>query len=159
MKTPKNYYPMIAAAALGLGALIPVSFGDEKKNNPDTPNVVVAKQDPVEAHLNETIVNPLNLQATQRMRFSRMGPRHSTSYHLVEITDKPVAGERKYQLMMTRTSFRKGSTPEKSEFLKVRYIEKTQQTLVSLKETWVTPEEHPILKMLPKAKPQQKITP
>lgn len=159
MKTPKNYYPMIAAAALGLGALIPVSLGDEKDNGPGTLNVVVAKQDPVEARLNETIVDPLNLQARQRMRFSRLGPTHSTSYHLAEITDKPVAGERRYQLMMTRTSFRKGSTPEKSEFLKVRYIEKTQQTLVSLKEAWVTPEEHPILKMLPKVKAPQKITP
>ena len=47
MKTPKTYYPVIAAAVIAAGAFIPTSFGGEKAPAPKSTQSEAAKSDPV----------------------------------------------------------------------------------------------------------------
>ena len=153
MKTNKKYYPVIAASCLAFGALIPVSAGEKEPSKLAT-QVQAAEDDALIEALNARVIDPLNEQAKRFGEFSRRGPSHKTSYHLVESTQKSDEGQRNFTIVLKKTPFVKGAKSTDSDYLKLRYLEKGDQVLINLKDAWVGLEEHPIIKKLPIVKPE-----
>ncbi|MGC6466096.1 MAG: hypothetical protein ACON38_09910 [Akkermansiaceae bacterium] len=151
MKKPKLHYPVIAAAALAVGGFIPASLGGEKVPAPVAAEAKKSNpSDPVLIKLNEELIAPLTLQSKRWEAFSRREPTSSTSYQLVEIDSTKLKGERLFKVVSISTPFVKEAKPSKRDYLKLRYLEDSGETMVDLKGEWVSPDKHPILKQLPK---------
>jgi len=162
MKHPKNYYPVIAAAALATGALIPAGSGEEKTSVVPQIQMKAVPQDPVVDRINEEIILPLNQQAKRQPFFSRRGPTSTTNYQLVETTGKTgetTGNERQFQVMNITTRLGSKNKPQSSVFLEIRSGGKSGDFLVRHEDAWVDASDHPFLKLLPKAKAISKITP
>ena len=121
MKMNKTYYPIMAAACLAFGALIPMSSGDENQESPTIKATPVAKDDRMLKELNSELIDPLNEQAKLWGSFSRRGPTHDVSYYLVENSEKESAAERSFTVMMKQTPLSKTGKEKTSEYLKLRY--------------------------------------
>ena len=148
MKTNKTYYPIVAAACLAFGALIPMSPGDENQESPAIKATPIANEDKMLKELNTELIDPLNVQATLWGSFSRRGPTHSVSYYLVENREKDTPAERSFTIMKKQTPLSKAGTEKTSEYLKLRYQAKEDQFLVKQKDSWIALADHPILKNL-----------
>lgn len=165
MKTPKAYYPLIAATVIIAGGLIPMSFGDERLQiqtieNQQVRSPVKVETDPIKRHLNDEVMQPLVQQATIRSSFSRRVPTESMSYELVETTDEASQNERTFTVLQKVTPiFSKQKEAKSTEFVKLRHLKSSDQLQVDLKGQWIALDEHPILKALPKFKPANTITP
>ncbi len=165
MKTPKTCYPLVAASVIIAGGMIPMSFGDEQLLVPTSQNAPAktqAEADSVTKLIQAEVVQPLTLLASMRNSFSRRGPSHSTSYHLAETTTKGAEGQRTFtvtQKVMPLLSKSKTKEAKSSGYLKLRHLANSQEIQVDLKGKWVALNEHPVLKSLPRLKPQNKITP
>lgn len=159
MKTPKTYYPVIAAAVIAAGAFIPTSFGGEKAPAPKSTQSEAAKSDPVLVSLNEQLMEPLKIQAKHWALMSRKGPSSKTTYQLVETDAATPKGIREFQITQVSTPFNKKQKPVTKDYLKVRHLAENDSVLIALKNDWVTIDKHPLLKYLPKEKLPKKITP
>lgn len=158
MKTNKIHYPLIASAAIVFGAFLPMTFAGEKPVAQTKSLAVSSKSDPVVTMIGKKIIQPLNDQVNRRGIFSRRGPTQSIQYYLADTTGQDVTEERTFNVVQKVTHLGRDKKPIETEYLKLRYQKSTQSILVQLKESWVTPEEHPILKILPKPK-KEVITP
>ena len=156
MKMNKTYYPIMAAACLAFGALIPMSSGDENQESPTIKATPVAKDDRMLKELNSELIDPLNEQAKLWGSFSRRGPTHDVSYYLVENSEKETTADRSFIVMMKQTPLSKTGKEKTSEYLKLRYQAKDDQLLVQQKDSWIDLADHPILKNFSKTKVQAK---
>ena len=165
MKTPKSYYPIIAAASLIAIGLVPISLGDERLQIQPIeafPKAVSVEADPIKRLINAEVVNPLIQSAFLRSSFSRMGPTESTTYQLAETTSKGAKGIRTFTVVRKITPLhRKDKNPksQSTNYLKLRHLANTEQLQVDLKGKWVSLSDHPILKSLAKLPSHSKITP
>jgi len=153
MKMNKTYYPIVAASCLAFGALAPMSSGDESRQSQTATPTQAAKADRLVNALKERIVDPLNEQAKLFGHFSRREPTHTVSYFLVENAAKSPKGQRNFSVMLKQTPILKGAKETNSEYLKLRHTAKGDQVLIKSKDSWVTPEEHPVMKRFVKPTP------
>jgi len=158
MKTQKTQPLLIVSAALICGAFLPMTFAGEKPVAQTQSIAVSSKSDSVAAMIGEKIIKPLNDQVSRRGIFSRKRATQSIQYYLADTTEQDTAEERTFNVVQKVTHLASDKKLTETEYLKLRYLKSTQSILVQLKEGWVTPEEHPILKMLPQPK-KEEITP